>query len=259
MSLSNLFNSLRHPREGLHLHPLPLALIRAATSRATSRSGFVASHCCSLSVRCRTRSAPRHVLRPYRPHTTASSCSCFTQWLLWFTVQVQPGGRVASEHHDQTRIALCSRSCSSSSIAGCRRARTTLSLFLSPRHRHRPQAVGVSEFGHRHHARCRRHFAARAGIRRSFGPSTKGNAGLAFLGQLLMASNIEIHPADSLVSDCRAQSGPHDGPGITTLDVSMVVPQFAASVPHRLHVPAQAVDRWEGAIFLAIYAAYIWY
>ena len=47
--------------------------------------------------------------------------------------------------------------------------------------------------------------------------------------------------------------------GITTLDVAMVVLSslllFVAAFTFR----RKAVDRWEGAIFVAIYAAYIWY
>ncbi|HBV50041.1 MAG TPA: sodium:proton exchanger, partial [Alistipes sp.] len=47
--------------------------------------------------------------------------------------------------------------------------------------------------------------------------------------------------------------------GITTLDVSMVVLSSLLLFLTAFTFRRKTVDRWEGAIFLVIYAAYIWY
>lgn len=47
--------------------------------------------------------------------------------------------------------------------------------------------------------------------------------------------------------------------GITTLDISMVVLSSLLLFVTAFTFRRKAVDRWEGALFLAIYAAYIWY
>ena len=82
----------------------------------------------------------------------------------------------------------------------------------------------------------------------------KGKAGLA-LGNVLGS-----HGANQLlILGVSATIHPLTMGGITTLDVAMVVLSslllFVAAFTFR----RKAVDRWEGAIFVAIYAAYIWY
>ena len=82
----------------------------------------------------------------------------------------------------------------------------------------------------------------------------KGKAGLA-LGNVLGSNVANL----LLILGVSATIHPLTMGGITTLDVAMVVLSslllFVAAFTFR----RKAVDRWEGAIFVAIYAAYIWY
>ncbi len=82
----------------------------------------------------------------------------------------------------------------------------------------------------------------------------KGKAGLA-LGNVLGSNVANL----LLILGVSATIHPLTMGGITTLDVAMVVLSslllFVAAFTFR----RKAVDRWEGAIFVAIYVAYIWY
>ncbi|MDE5707945.1 MAG: sodium:calcium antiporter, partial [Alistipes sp.] len=82
----------------------------------------------------------------------------------------------------------------------------------------------------------------------------KGKADMA-LGNVLGSNVANI----LLILGVSATIRPLTMGGITTLDISMVVLSslllFLAAFTFRRRV----VDRWEGAIFLAIYAVYIWY
>ena len=83
---------------------------------------------------------------------------------------------------------------------------------------------------------------------------SKGKADLA-LGNVLGSNVANI----LLILGVSATIRPLTMGGITALDVSMVVVSslllFVAAFTFRRRV----VDRWEGALFLAIYVAYIWY
>lgn len=82
----------------------------------------------------------------------------------------------------------------------------------------------------------------------------KGKAGLA-LGNVLGSNVANI----LLILGVSATIRPLAMGGVTTLDVAMVVLGslllFVAAFTFRRKV----IDRWEGAVFLAIYVAYIWY
>ncbi|MDE7304525.1 MAG: calcium/sodium antiporter [Alistipes sp.] len=82
----------------------------------------------------------------------------------------------------------------------------------------------------------------------------KGKAGMA-LGNVLGSNATNI----LLILGVSATIHPLDRGGITTLDLGMVVLSslllFIAAFTFR----RRSIDRWEGAVFLTIYAAYIWY
>ena len=82
----------------------------------------------------------------------------------------------------------------------------------------------------------------------------KGKAGLA-LGNVLGSNIANI----LLILGVSATIRPLTMGGITTLDVSMVVLSSLLLFLTAFTFRRKTVDRWEGAIFLAIYAAYIWY
>jgi len=82
----------------------------------------------------------------------------------------------------------------------------------------------------------------------------KGKAGLA-LGNVLGSNIANI----LLILVVSATIWPLTMGGITTLDVSMVVLSSLLLFLTAFTFRRKTVDRWEGAIFLAIYAAYIWY
>ena len=82
----------------------------------------------------------------------------------------------------------------------------------------------------------------------------KGKAGRA-LGNVLGSNIANI----LLILGVSATIRPLTMGGITTLDVSMVVLSSLLLFLTAFTFRRKTVDRWEGAIFLAIYAAYIWY
>lgn len=82
----------------------------------------------------------------------------------------------------------------------------------------------------------------------------KGKADMA-LGNVLGSNVANI----LLILGVSATIRPLTMNGITTLDVSMVVLSSLLLFLTAFTFRRRAVDRWEGAIFLAIYVAYIWY
>jgi len=82
----------------------------------------------------------------------------------------------------------------------------------------------------------------------------KGKAGLA-LGNVLGSNVANI----LLILGTSAAIHPLTMGGITTVDVSMVVLSSALLFLTAFTFRRRVVDRWEGALFLAIYAAYLWY
>lgn len=82
----------------------------------------------------------------------------------------------------------------------------------------------------------------------------KGRAGLA-LGNVLGSNVANI----LLILGASATIRPLTMGGITALDVGMVVLSSALLFLTAFTFRRKVVDRWEGAVFLAIYVAYIWY
>ncbi len=157
--------------------------------------------------------------------------------LLWFTVKT--AGRSVAGALRQARQSLVAHACVHRRRIG--RAGRRRRAVPPPRHRHRPQA-GRQRIGHRHHARCRRHFAARAGFVGRFGRQGQGRARV---GQRAGVQHRQ-HPADSR----RQRHYPAlTMGGITTLDVSMVVLSSLLLFLTAFTFRRKTVDRWEGAIF----------
>ena len=82
----------------------------------------------------------------------------------------------------------------------------------------------------------------------------KGKAGLA-LGNVLGSNVANIF----LILGVSATIRPLTTGGITTLDLAMAVLSSALLFATAFTFRRRSVDRWEGACFLAIYVAYIWY
>ncbi len=82
----------------------------------------------------------------------------------------------------------------------------------------------------------------------------KGKTGLA-LGNVLGSNVANI----LLILGVSATIRPLSMGGITTLDVAMVVLSSVLLWLTAFTFRRRSVDRWEGALFLAIYVAYIWY
>ena len=82
----------------------------------------------------------------------------------------------------------------------------------------------------------------------------KGKAGLA-LGNVLGSNVANIF----LILGVSATIRPLTTGGITTLDLAMTVLSSALLFMTAFTFRRRSVDRWEGACFLAIYVAYIWY
>ena len=82
----------------------------------------------------------------------------------------------------------------------------------------------------------------------------KGKAGLA-LGNVLGSNVANIF----LILGVSATIRPLTTGGITTLDLAMVVLSSALLFVTAFTFRRRSVDRWEGAFFLAVYVAYIWY
>ena len=82
----------------------------------------------------------------------------------------------------------------------------------------------------------------------------KGKAGLA-LGNVLGSNVANIF----LILGVSATIRPLTTGGITTLDLAMTVLSSALLFMTAFTFRRRSVDRWEGAFFLAIYVAYIWY
>ena len=82
----------------------------------------------------------------------------------------------------------------------------------------------------------------------------KGKAGLA-LGNVLGSNVANIF----LILGISATIRPLTTGGITTLDLAMTVLSSALLFMTAFTFRCRSVDRWEGAFFLAVYVAYIWY
>lgn len=82
----------------------------------------------------------------------------------------------------------------------------------------------------------------------------KGKAGLA-LGNVLGSNVANIF----LILGVSATIRPLTTGGITTLDLAMTVLSSALLFVTAFTFRRRSVDRWEGAFFLAVYVAYIWY
>lgn len=82
----------------------------------------------------------------------------------------------------------------------------------------------------------------------------KGKAGLA-LGNVLGSNVANI----LLILGVSATIRPLTMGGITSVDTAMVVLSSALLFLTAFTFRRRAVDRWEGALFLAIYVAYLWY